>query len=142
MSCITRLYLIMITSSNDDNDFLTLIEASATLKIFITKKYDQFQQTIRHLQNQLTSQRSQTNVMMQEFFSAKSLKLYFIKIISKKSIKYIDNDYWTWENHILDMKNQFEVNDVDEAYRAFSNLTDKKKIEYVYEFLNKIPLNN
>ena len=30
---------------------------------------------------------------MQEFFSTKSLKLYFIKIIDKELIKYIDNDY-------------------------------------------------
>ena len=79
---------------------------------------------------------------MQEFFSAKSLKFYFIKIIDKESIKYINNDYWVWENHIFDMKNQFEVNDVDEVCRAFSDLTDKKKIEYVYEFLNKTFLNN
>ena len=40
------------------------------------------------------------------------------------------------------MKNQFEVNDVDETCRAFSNLTDKKKIEYIYEFLNKTLLSN
>ena len=40
------------------------------------------------------------------------------------------------------MKNQFEVNDVDEACRAFLNLIDKKKIKYVYEFLNKTSLNN
>ena len=79
---------------------------------------------------------------MQESFSAKSLKFYFIKIIGKESVKYIDDDYWAWKNHILDMKNQFEVNDVDEAYRAFSNLIDKKKIEYAYEFLNKTLLSN
>ena len=30
---------------------------------------------------------------MQEFFSAKSLKSYFIKIIDKELIKYIDDDY-------------------------------------------------
>ena len=52
---------------------------------------------------------------MQELFSTKSLKLYFIKIIGKESTKYIDDDYWTWKNHILDMKNQFKVNDVDET---------------------------
>ena len=79
---------------------------------------------------------------MQEFFTAKSLKLYFIKIIGKESVKYIDNDYWTWKNHILDMKNQFEVNDVDEIYRAFFDLINKKKIEYIYKFLDKIFLSN
>ena len=45
----------MIILSNDDNDFLTFIKVSTILKILITKKYNQFQQTIRHLQNQLTS---------------------------------------------------------------------------------------
>ena len=30
---------------------------------------------------------------MQEFFSTKSLKFYFIKIINKELIKYIDDDY-------------------------------------------------
>ena len=40
------------------------------------------------------------------------------------------------------MKNQFEVNNVDEVYWTFSNLTDKKKIEYVYKFLNKVLLSN
>ena len=40
------------------------------------------------------------------------------------------------------MKNQFEVNDVDEIYQAFSNLIDKKNIKYVYEFLNKAFLSN
>ena len=40
------------------------------------------------------------------------------------------------------MKNQFEVNDVDEACRTFSDLIDRKKIEYVYEFLDKAPLSN
>ena len=83
----------MIISSSDGNDFLALTEVSATLKIFIAKKYDQFQQTIRHLQNQLTNQRFQIDVTMQELSSIKSLKLYFIKIIDKESAKYIDNDY-------------------------------------------------
>ena len=40
------------------------------------------------------------------------------------------------------MKNQFEINDVDEVCRAFSGLIDKKKIEYAYEFLNKAFLSN
>ena len=79
---------------------------------------------------------------MQKSFSAKSSKFYFIKIIDKESIKYIDNDYWTWKNHILDMKNQFKVNDVDKSCRTFSNLIDKKKIEYVYKFLDKTSLSN
>ena len=83
----------MITSSDDDNDFLTFTEISTIFKTFIVKKYDQLQQTIRHLQNQLTNQQFQIDIIMQEFFSTKSLKLYFIKIIDKKSIKYIDNDY-------------------------------------------------
>ena len=30
---------------------------------------------------------------MQKLFSAKSLKFYFIKIIDKELIKYIDDDY-------------------------------------------------
>ena len=46
----------MITSSDDNNDFLTFIEVSTIFKTFIAKKYDQLQQTIRHLQNQLTNQ--------------------------------------------------------------------------------------
>ena len=79
---------------------------------------------------------------MQKLFSTKSLKFYFIKIIDKESIKYIDDDYWAWKNYILDMKNQFEINDVNKAYRTFSNLINKKKIEYVYEFLNKTFLSN
>ena len=79
---------------------------------------------------------------MQELFSIKSLKFYFIKIIDKESIKYIDDDYWAWKNHIFNMKNQFEVNDVDEVCWTFSNLIDKKKIEYVYEFLDKALLSN
>ena len=79
---------------------------------------------------------------MQEPFTTKLLKSYFIKIIDKESTKYIDNDYWTWKNYILNMKNQFEVNDVDEVCRAFSDLTDRKKIEYVYKFLDKILLSN
>ena len=69
------------------------IKISAILKTFIAKKYNQFQQTICHLQNQLTNQRFQIDVIMQELFSTKLLKLYFIKIIDKESIKYIDNDY-------------------------------------------------
>ena len=40
------------------------------------------------------------------------------------------------------MKNEFEINDVDETCRTFSNLINKKKIKYVYEFLNKTFLNN
>ena len=83
----------MITLFNDDNDFLTFTEVSTTSKNFIAKKYDQFQQTIYHLQNQSTSQRSQINIIMQKSFTVKSLKLYFIKIIDKESIKYIDDDY-------------------------------------------------
>ena len=82
------------------------------------------------------------DIIVHESFTAKSLKFYFIKIIGKESIKYIDDDYWIWENYILNMKNQFKVNDVDEIYQAFSDMTDKKKIEYVYEFLNKTFLNN
>ena len=83
----------MIISSDDGNDFLTFTEVLTIFKTFIAKKYDQLQQTIRHLQNQLTSQRSQADVTMQKFFSTKSLKFYFIKIIDKESIKYIDDDY-------------------------------------------------
>ena len=59
---------------------------------------------------------------MRELFLAKSLKFYFIKIIDKELVKYIDDDYWTWKNHILDIKNQFDVNDVDKVYRTFLDL--------------------
>ena len=83
----------MTTSSNNDNDFLTFIKASTTSKILIAEKYDQLQQMIRHLQNQLTNQRFQVDVIVQEAFTAKSLKLYFIKIIGKESVKYINDDY-------------------------------------------------
>ena len=71
---------------------------------------------------------------MQKFFLTKPLKLYFIKIIGKKSVKYINDNYWAWKNHILDMKNQFEVNDVDEICQTFSDLIDKKRLNIFINF--------
>ena len=83
----------MIISSINDNDFLTFIEISTTFKTFIAKKYDQFQQIICYLQNQLTNQQLQIDIIIQEFFSTKPLKFYFIKIIDKESTKYINDNY-------------------------------------------------